>query len=82
LENGGTENREAIRQHRYSEYFSKLEQERQSRSDGTDTYERNPLLNYPAKKGRTTDSGGEKKKEKEEKESKDLYEEPKLYFGM
>jgi hypothetical protein len=40
------------------------------------------LLNYPAKKGRTTDSGGEKKKEKEEKESKDLYEEPKLYFGM
>ncbi|EWY97632.1 hypothetical protein FOYG_02443 [Fusarium oxysporum NRRL 32931] len=27
LENGGTENREAIRQRRYSEYFSKLEQE-------------------------------------------------------
>ncbi|KAJ4044228.1 hypothetical protein NW756_004560 [Fusarium oxysporum] len=82
LENGGTENREAIRQHRYNEYFSKLEQERQSRSEGTDTDERNPLFNYPAKKGRTADSGGEKEKEKEEKESKDLYEEPKLYFAM
>ncbi|KAK2680113.1 hypothetical protein RAB80_005294 [Fusarium oxysporum f. sp. vasinfectum] len=82
LENGGTETREAIRQHRYNEYFSKLEQERQSRSEGTDTDERNPLFNYPAKKGRTADSGGEKEKEKEEKESKDLYEEPKLYFAM
>lgn len=40
------------------------------------------MFNYPAKKGRTADSGGEKEKEKEEKESKDLYEEPKLYFAM
>ncbi|KAL9570826.1 hypothetical protein ACKAV7_005163 [Fusarium commune] len=69
LENGGTENREAICQHRYNEYFSKFEQERQSR---TNPDERNPLFNYPAKKGRTADSGGEKEKE----------EEPKLYFAM
>ncbi|KAF4950735.1 hypothetical protein FGADI_8009 [Fusarium gaditjirri] len=71
-ENGGTENAEAILQQRYNEYFSSLEQEKQSSSDGMETDKQNPIFDYPVKKGRTTESDGEKEK----KELKDSYEEP------